>query len=148
MQQRQQRAAKETAAKDGAAKETATAQKPDAAEAAKRAQQQNGCRRGPVAMGGFTALHFAAREGSMDAVQALVESGAECETSPAPPDKTTAMTLGITNGHLDVGKYLLDHGTDPKLLNTDGLSALFATVDAKWVNKVPGIPRALPVDQE
>jgi ankyrin repeat protein len=134
-----QRAAAEAAAqKANAAPATAdAAQKkpaaPPAAEAAKK-RAQTGRQRGPSVMGGFTALHFAAREGAMDAALALVEGGANVN-EPSASDQITAMTLAVTNGHLDLGKYLLDHGSDPKLVNSDGTSALFATIDAKWVNK-------------
>ena len=70
--------------------------------------------RAPVVMGGNTALLFAARDGQLSAVRALVEGGADVnQTSvsdnmpPSPP--------AIINGHFDVAKYLLDHGADPNV---------------------------------
>ena len=34
--------------------------------------------------------------------------------------------MAITNGHLDLAKYLLDHGADPNLATDAGLTALYA----------------------
>jgi uncharacterized protein len=103
-------------------------------ETRKRVQAAGNRRRAVTAMGGFTSLHFAAREGQMDAVKALVAAGANVnELSPA--DKMSAITEAISNGHLDIGKFLLDHGADPNLTNADGVSPLLATIDSQWVNK-------------
>lgn len=95
-----------------------------------------------VKMGGNTALHFAAREGQMDAVRALVEAGAnvnEITTS----DNLPAMTQAIITGHFDIAKYLLDHGADPNIASATGLTALYATVDARWAQRewypAPGV---------
>jgi ankyrin repeat protein len=40
--------------------------------------------------------------------------------------------MAITNGHLDLARYLLDHGADPKIATASGLTALYATVDVQW----------------
>src|SRR5207253_2944826 len=82
-------------------------------------------------IGGLTALHYAAREGQMEAVHALVEAGAD-PNQVSPGDKSSAMVMAIINGHYDVGKYLLDHGTDPNLLNLDNLGAVYATIECEW----------------
>jgi len=87
-------------------------------------------RTGPEAMGGMTALHYAAREGYMEAAKALVEGGVDVNVQNA--DKFTPMVMAITNGHLDLAKYLLDHGADPKVATATGLTALFAVEDVQW----------------
>ena len=82
-------------------------------------------------MGGMTALHYAAREGLMATVQALVESGVDVNKTN-PVDKSTALVIAISNGHYDVAKYLVDHGADPNIETIDGLAALYATVESRW----------------
>lgn len=100
--------------------------KPLAGDVANRAPR----RVGPEFSGGNTALLYAAREGHMAAVKALVESGADVNIVSA--DKFSPMVMAIANGHLDVGKYLLDHGADPKLTTAAGLTALYAVIDVQW----------------
>lgn len=82
-------------------------------------------------VGGLAALHFAAREGQMDAIRELVAGGADVNRVAAS-DKTSPITTALVNGHLDIAKYLLDHGADPNLANTDGLTPLYATIDIRW----------------
>lgn len=81
-------------------------------------------------MGGNTALLFAAREGHMESVRALVEGGADLNVVSA--DKFSPLVIAITNGHYDVAKYLLDHGADPNLATLSGLTALYAVIDVQW----------------
>ncbi len=85
----------------------------------------------PLAMGGMTALQFAAREGHISASQALVESGADVNAVTAS-DRMSTMTLAIVNGRYDIAKYLLEQGADPNPASTEGTTALFATVDTRW----------------
>lgn len=85
----------------------------------------------PTSMGGMTALLFAAREGQMDAVMELVAAGADVNKVNAA-DNMSVLTSAIINGHLDIAKFLLDHGADPKLATKEGLTPLYATIDAQW----------------
>jgi uncharacterized protein len=88
--------------------------------------------RGPLsAMGGMTALLYAARQGHAAAVRALVEAGANVNVVAAG-DQTSPILVAITNGHFDVAKFLLDSGADPNLADESGLAPLYATVDAQW----------------
>jgi uncharacterized protein len=99
------------------------------------AKMQNQLRsKAPDFMGGMTPLHFAARDGQMAAIQALVESGANVNELSAA-DQTSVLTESIYNGHYDIAKYLLDHEADPKPINRDGLGALYATIDMQWANR-------------
>lgn len=82
-------------------------------------------------LGGLTALHFAAREGQMDAVRELVAAGANPNVVAAT-DQVSAMTMAIINGYFDLAKFMLDSGADPNLANTGGLTPLFATIDQGW----------------
>lgn len=82
-------------------------------------------------MGGMTALHYAAREGHLDASRALIESGAGVNIVN-PLDKSSALVIAISNGHYDLAKYLLDHAANPNLATVDGLAALYAVVESRW----------------
>src|SRR4029453_19028214 len=64
------------------------------------------------AQGGLSALHFAARQGSMASARALLDAGADVN-QPSPGDKTTPLLIAIINGHFDLGLLLLDRGANP-----------------------------------
>lgn len=84
-----------------------------------------------TAMGGMTALHYAARDGQRDAVRALVQAGADVNI-PTLGDHSTPLVIAITNGHYEVARFLVDHGADPNVPTVDGLEALYATIDCQW----------------
>ena len=86
---------------------------------------------GNSVMGGMTALLFAARDGHLDAVRALVESGADVD-QVSGGDGTSPMVNAIANGHYTVAQYLLDRGADPNLVNLDGLGPVYATVNMRF----------------
>jgi ankyrin repeat protein len=86
---------------------------------------------GATSVGGLTALHFAAREGQMEAIRELVAGGADVNKQSGS-DKTPPVTEAVINGHLDIANFLLDHGADPKVGNADGLTPLYATIDIRW----------------
>lgn len=84
-----------------------------------------------TAMGGLTALMFAAREGHAAVVRALVEGGADVNVVSGA-DALSPITMAIVNGRLDIAAYLLDHGANPNLVAKNGVGPLWATVDARW----------------
>ena len=86
---------------------------------------------GNTVMGGMTALLFAARDGQMDAIRALVETGANIN-QVSGGDGSSPIVLAISNAHYEAGKYLADHGANPNLSNMDGLTALYAAIDAQY----------------
>jgi uncharacterized protein len=82
-------------------------------------------------MGGMTALLFAARQGHVESVLALLDSGADINETNAG-DKTSALLIAAINGHFDLAKLLLEKGADPKLASTAGATPLYATINVKW----------------
>ena len=85
-------------------------------------------------MGGMSALQYAAREGHMETIKALIDGHADVN-QVSGGDKFSPMVTAITNGHLTLAKYLLDHGADPNLVTVSGLTALYATIDVQWAPK-------------
>jgi ankyrin repeat protein len=81
--------------------------------------------------GGFTALHYAAREGFSDATMMLLDAGMDVN-APSAGDRSTPMLVAIINGHFDLAKALLDRGADPNLASDDGAAPLFATLNNEW----------------
>jgi ankyrin repeat protein len=90
--------------------------------------------RGTTDIGGMTALLFAAREGQIEAARALLQGGADVN-QVSGSERTSPLVLAIQNGHYDLGKFLLDYGADPNLANSQGLTALYATIDVMWAPK-------------
>lgn len=84
--------------------------------------------------GGFTPLHFAARQGFMEIVKTLVEAGADVNQLN-PGDQSTALVVAIVNGYFDIGRYLLEHGADPNLASENGVAPLYATLNVQWAPK-------------
>ena len=84
-------------------------------------------------VGGNAALHFAAREGLLEAVKALLEAGAEVNQISSASDGMTPLVQAIINGRLDVAEVLLKHGADPNIASTaSGVTALWAVLDARY----------------
>jgi len=78
-------------------------------------------------IGGLTALLFAARQGELDTVRALVEAGAD--PNLPDPEGVTPMLMAATNYHFDVVAWLLEHGGDPNRWDWRGRTPLYAAVD-------------------
>jgi len=81
--------------------------------------------------GGFTALHYAARDGYGAAALALVDAGLDVNIR-SEGDKSTPMIVALINGQYDLALELLKRGADPNLANDDGVTALFATLNNEW----------------
>lgn len=93
-------------------------------------------RKGEISLGGVAALHLAARDGRIGAIEALLEADADVNQLTAS-NATSALTIAILNGHFDLAMILLEHGADPRPAATsDGVTALYATIDAQWANRV------------
>ena len=88
--------------------------------------------------GGWSAVMYAAREGASDAVRALAESGANLDLSD--PEGTTALVIGVINGHYDVGSTLLEKGANPNIADIKGMTPLYAAVDMHTIADTFGRP--------
>ena len=60
--------------------------------------------------GGLTALMTAAREGSLEAAQALLKGGAD--PNRRDPNNMSALLIAISNAHYDVANILIQNGAD------------------------------------
>jgi len=87
--------------------------------------------------GGYTALMFAARQGCLDCVKALVGKGAKIDY--ADPEGVTPLILAVNNFWFDTGAWLLEHGANPNLWDWWGRTALYCGVD---LNTIPRGGRA------
>jgi len=81
--------------------------------------------------GGFTALHYAVRQGHIDAAQLLLASGADVDQVTGG-DESSPLLVAVINGHYDLAKQLLGQGADPNLVSDDGAGPLFATFNIEW----------------
>ena len=77
--------------------------------------------------GGLTGLMFAAREGRVEAVRALLDAGAD--VNYADPDGSTPLLVALMNGHWDVAKLLIESGADVNTWDWWGQTPLFLAVD-------------------
>jgi len=82
-------------------------------------------------MGGWTALHFAARDGELEAVRALLEGGADINRL-GDGDHTSALIMALENGHFDLARFLIEHGADVSRANDNGMSPAYAVIDCQW----------------
>jgi uncharacterized protein len=89
----------------------------------------------PPPQGGFTALMFAARQGALEAAQALAEARADLNVQD--PDGTPALTVAIVNGHHDVARLLLERGANPNIADAAGMTPLYAAVELHTTEMYP-----------
>jgi ankyrin repeat protein len=81
--------------------------------------------------GGFTALHYAVREGHRDAARLLIAAGADID-QVTEGDESSPLLVAVINGHYDLATELVEHGADPNLVSDDGAGPLFATLNIEW----------------
>lgn len=75
--------------------------------------------------GGYTALLFAAQQGDVESAGLLLAAGADVN-DPAPIG-TSPLVVAAYSDHLEIGKYLLQHGADANAAGA-GYTALHAAV--------------------
>ena len=89
--------------------------------------------------GGLTPLLFAARENCLACIPVLVKAGADVNATT--PDGISGVVLALINGHYDTAAALIEAGTDPKLVDYTGRTALYAAID---FNTMPASNRPPP----
>ena len=82
-------------------------------------------------IGGMAALHHAVRQGNIEAVLALLDSGVDIN-QPTTGERITPLLLATINGQFDVALKLIERGADPKLASNAGDTPLFATINTQW----------------
>lgn len=92
--------------------------------------------------GEWTPVMYASRQGALDVVKALADSGASLDV--ADWDGTTALLLAILNGHYDVAAALLDKGAGPNVADRYGMTPLYAAVNMNTLPRVIGRPAPKP----
>ncbi len=86
------------------------------------------------AQGGFTALHFAAREGHADAALTLLDHDVNVNRV-SEGDQTSPLLIATINGHFDLAMKLLELGADPDLASESGGTPLYAAINAQFPAK-------------
>lgn len=81
--------------------------------------------------GGFSAVHLAARDGNVEAVEALLAGGSELDQKSAG-DGSTPLLVATINGHWDLAMDLLDQGADPNLTSDAGATPLYGVINLQW----------------
>ena len=88
--------------------------------------------------GGWTALHYAARQGSIETARLLAEQHSNLNLTD--PDGTTPLVIAIINAHYDLANMLLDRGADPNIADETGMAALYAAIDMRTLPPTQGRP--------
>lgn len=83
----------------------------------------------PIARGGLTAFHFAAREGETETGRVMLDAGVDINQVDA--DGTSGLVVAILNKRYTYAKFLLDRGADPNVADARGRAALYAAIDMR-----------------
>jgi uncharacterized protein len=87
----------------------------------------------PVASkGGLTALLHAARQGYLEAAQALLDGGATIDQVSAG-EATSPLLIAVINGQFDMAMFLIRKGANPNVAEGgNGATPLWAAVNTQW----------------
>lgn len=97
-------------------------------------------------LGSWTPLMYAARQGSLEATQALAALGADLNLTD--PDGATALVLAIINANYDVAVALVEKGADPNVADKEArMAALYAAIDMDRLAVGHGRPNTKPSGQ-
>jgi ankyrin repeat protein len=88
------------------------------------------------ALGGLSALQFAAREGHIEIAKALLDGGADINQRN-PGAGSTPLVTAIINGNFDLAMHLIERGADVNQAAKNGVAPLYATHNMQWHNKSP-----------
>jgi uncharacterized protein len=97
--------------------------------------------------GGMAALHYAARDGQIEAAEALLDGGANIDEVAG--DGCSALLLALLNGRFDLAMRLIQRGANVNLATTtDGVSPLFAVLQTQWALKFTSQPQPRAQENE
>jgi len=97
-------------------------------------------------LGSWTPLMFAARQGSMAAIDALAALGADLNLTD--PDGATALVVAIINANYEAAAALVDKGADPNIGDKEAnMAALYAAIDMHRLAVGHGRPNPRPSGQ-
>jgi uncharacterized protein len=83
------------------------------------------------AWGGLTPLIHASRQGNVEAVEALLDAGADIN-QVSGGDKTSPLLAATINGQFDLAMLLLERGADPDITNHAGVAPLYGAINVQW----------------
>ena len=95
--------------------------------------------------GAFSALMFAARQGSLAAARELVAGGADVNLFD--PDGVSTLVMAIINGSYDLAALLIASGADVDVADPGGRTALWAAVDMHTLEYTLNRPAPAPRDE-
>jgi len=114
---------------------------PDSAQAEEEEEEEEKPEEPPVralssteqigVQGGFTALHYAARQGHIESARMLLDHGADIDQLSGG-DQSSPLLVSVINGNYDLAKMLVERGADVNLVSDDGVGPLFATLNIEW----------------
>lgn len=81
--------------------------------------------------GGFTALHYAARQGHIESAKLLLDGGSDID-QVSGGDQSSPLLVAVVNGNYDLAQVLVERGADVNLVSDDGVGPLFATLNIEW----------------
>lgn len=79
--------------------------------------------------GGKTALHYAARDGHLATVEALLDAGAAIDDRD--PNDITPLLYAASNDRVEVARLLIARGADVQAIDWYGRSALWSAIDVR-----------------
>jgi uncharacterized protein len=88
--------------------------------------------------GGFTALLYAARQGSLEAARVLLASRADL--NEREPEGMTPLLMALFNGHYDFAAMLIEGGADVNLADEAGRTPLYQVLDMRRLEFIAGRP--------
>uniref|UniRef100_A0A663EQS3 Ankyrin repeat domain 39 n=1 Tax=Aquila chrysaetos chrysaetos TaxID=223781 RepID=A0A663EQS3_AQUCH len=93
-------------------------------------------------LAGYTALHYASRNGHLGVCRLLLQRGARCDART--PGGATPLHRASYCGHLAVARLLLDHGADPAATDEDGRTSLHKAAEQGHRGALRPLPAAQP----
>ncbi|XP_046552784.1 ankyrin repeat domain-containing protein 39-like [Haliotis rubra] len=93
---------------------------------------------------GYTALHYASRNGHLDVVRTLVDAGAHVDVTTRS-GHATPLHRAAYMGHTDIVKFLLSRGADPVSRDSDEMTPLHKASERGRLECVTVLLEASPV---